>query len=87
MNDFESMEIEWTPEAFDVHVYGANWKRLHVWRECGKDTISATVYEGDRWDDVIGVEESCDNWSDPVAVLVAVRKIATGLGLFEVRDE
>ena len=83
MHESELMEIEWTPEAFDVHVHGANAKRLHVWRECGSDTISATVYEGDRWHDVIEVQASCDNWSDPVAVLVAVRRIATGLGLFE----
>lgn len=83
MHESELMEIEWTPEAFNVYVYGANAKELHVWREYGSDTIGATVYEGDRWDDVIGVEASCDNWSDPVAVLVAVRKIATGLGLFE----
>ena len=83
MNEHEVMEFEWYPTHFWCQVHGSSKKVLEVWREYGSDQIWATIdADGEPTQYLDDFESACPDWSDPVAVVAAVRQIATTHGLF-----
>jgi hypothetical protein len=84
MNESEVMEFEWCPTHFYFEVHGSSNKVLEVGREYGSDQIWATIHaDGEPTQYLDDFESVCANWSDPVAVVAAVRQIATTNGLFD----
>jgi hypothetical protein len=87
MNESEVMHFEWSPRHLWFKVYGSSKKVLEVWREYGSHQILATIHaDGEPTQYLDDFESVCANWSDPVAVVAAVRQIATTHGLFEAQD-